>query len=216
MKNHGYRQTSGIHDVGDNMLESFYSQFAHPTGWLGNLVGTIMALKNRERNTWTISLLEIQPNDEILEIGFGPGWAIQQAAKLTPNGHIHGIDLSQTMLDQAKKRNTSAIRNGQVTLQQGAEAPLPYADEKFNKIFSINSFQFWLKPMAGLNEVQRVLKPGGQIAITIQPMWAKTESEVQRVGEELKSQLVQAGFKKVRLESKQLKPITTVVGVGTK
>ncbi|HXQ37532.1 MAG TPA: methyltransferase domain-containing protein [Anaerolineales bacterium] len=198
------------------MIKRFNSQFAHPEGWAGRFVGMIMALKNRQRNAWTISMLDIQPNDQVLEIGFGPGQGIQEVVKLTPNGFVSGIDLSATMLAQASKRNTAAIRSGRVLLQQGSESPLPFDTNKFNKGYTVNSMQFWSNPIAGLQEVIRVLKPGGRVVITIQPMWAKTEEEVQMVAEQLVSQLKRVGFKQVHLETKQIKPITAVSGIGIK
>jgi ubiquinone/menaquinone biosynthesis C-methylase UbiE len=198
------------------VIKRLHSQFAHPAGWLGRFVGLILAFKNRERNAWAISLLDIQPNDQVLEIGFGPGQAIEEIARLTTNGFVAGIDLSDVMVAQASKRNAVAIRSGGVHLQQGAESPLPFEDNKFNKAFAVNSMQFWSNPIAGLEEVRRVLKPGGRVVITIQPMWAKTEEEVQSVAEKLIFQLKQVGFKQVRLETRQSKPITTVSGIGTK
>ena len=198
------------------MLKSFNSQFAHPEGWMGRLVGMILAWKNRGRNAWAIALLDVQSNDRVLEIGFGPGQAIEEVAKLTPNGFIAGIDLSDVMVAQASRRNAAAIRAGRVLLQQGAESPLPFEDDRFNKVFAVNSMQFWSNPTAGLQEVRRVLKPGGRVVITIQPMWAKTEEQVQSVAEKLIRQLKQAGFKQVRLETRQSKPITTVSGIGIK
>jgi ubiquinone/menaquinone biosynthesis C-methylase UbiE len=197
-------------------LNKSNSQFAHPEGLAGSLVGMIMAVKNRERNAWTIALMDLEPGDHVLEIGFGPGQAIQEVAKLTPKGFVGGIDLSYTMLLQASKRSSAAIRSGRVLLQQGAESPLPFEDNKFNKGFAVNSMQFWSNPMGGLQEVKRVLKPGGQIVITIQPMWAKTAEEVRGVAEKLVAQLKQTGFKEVCLESKQIKPITAVCGIGSK
>jgi ubiquinone/menaquinone biosynthesis C-methylase UbiE len=198
------------------VIKNFNSQFAHPEGWAGRLVGTILAWKNRERNAWTISMLDIQPNDQVLEIGFGPGQAIQEVAKLVPNGFVVGIDLSDVMVAQASKRNAVAIRSGRVLLRQGSESPLPFEDNKFNKVFAVNSMQFWPNPIAGLQELRRVLRPGGRVVITIQPMWAKTGQDIQSVSEKLILQLKQVGFRQVRLETRQIKPITALSGIGIK
>jgi len=110
----------------NRVIKNFNSQFAHPEGWVGRLVGTILAWKNRERNAWTISSLDIQPNDQVLEIGFGPGQAIQEVTKLAPNGFVAGIDMSDVMVAQASKRNAADIRSGRVLLRQGSESPLPF------------------------------------------------------------------------------------------
>jgi len=86
----------------------------------------MLALKNRKRNAWAISLLDIQPSDQVLEIGFGPGQAIEEMVKLTPTGFVAGIDMSEVMVSQASKRNAAAVRSGHVFLQQRTEAPLPF------------------------------------------------------------------------------------------
>lgn len=56
-------------------------QFRQPTGFLGLLAGFFFRI-NLEGIDWTISLLEIQPTDHVLEIGFGPGHGIQQSPGL--------------------------------------------------------------------------------------------------------------------------------------
>jgi ubiquinone/menaquinone biosynthesis C-methylase UbiE len=93
---------------------------------------------------------------------------------------------------------------------------LPFEDNKFNKVFAVNSMQFWSSPIAGLQEVRRVLKPGGRVVITIQPMWAKTDEEVKMVAEKLVFQFKQVGFKQTRLETRRIKPITAVSAIGKK
>lgn len=91
-------------------MRSFNSQFANPHGLLGRLAGTIMSFENRERNRWAISLLNLQQGDRVLEVGFGPGWAIQQMARIAVNGFVAGVDSSETMVQQAGRRNVDAIR----------------------------------------------------------------------------------------------------------
>lgn len=53
---------------------------------------------NRRRNAWVVSLLDVQPADHVLEIGFGPGMAIAEARRIGPAGHVYGVDHSQVML----------------------------------------------------------------------------------------------------------------------
>jgi ubiquinone/menaquinone biosynthesis C-methylase UbiE len=65
---------------------------------------------NRQRNLWVVSLLDVQPTDRVLEIGFGPGLAIAELARRATRGHIYGIDHSEVMVRQASKRNAAAIR----------------------------------------------------------------------------------------------------------
>ena len=57
-----------------------------------------MAYENRERNAWAVSLLKVQEADRVLEIGFGPGWAIERVAALASAGFVAGVEHSQTMV----------------------------------------------------------------------------------------------------------------------
>jgi ubiquinone/menaquinone biosynthesis C-methylase UbiE len=50
---------------------------------------------NRQRNVWAVSLLDVQPTDRVLEVGFGPGVAIAEFAARATRGHVFGIDHSQ-------------------------------------------------------------------------------------------------------------------------
>jgi ubiquinone/menaquinone biosynthesis C-methylase UbiE len=82
---------------------------------------------------------------------------------------------------------------------------LPCADESFDRIFSINSFQFWSDPIRDLEEPRRVLKPAGLIAIAVQARWrGATEEAARETGELLVASLSRAGFASVRLEVKSL------------
>jgi ubiquinone/menaquinone biosynthesis C-methylase UbiE len=190
--------------------------FGHPRGPLGRLGGVIMARSTRQRNAWTVSLLDIGRDDRILEVGCGPGALIQALSARATEGLVVGVDLSPTMLQQAARRNAEAIREGWVRLQLGSALALSFEDASFDKALSANSLPFWPDQEAGVKEIRRVLKPGGVIAIILQPIWATTESEVKQIGAGLLALLSTVGFQQARLEFKPMKPIASVCALGIK
>ena len=143
------------------------SQFGHPRGMLGALVGHLMARKNAYMHDLAVDLLEVQPADHVLEIGFGHGRAIQLIAAKAINGHVVGIDHSETMVRQAHRRNEAAIRAGRVELRQGSVSSLPWDDGQFTKALDINCFHHWPNQAEDLLEVRRVLKPGGLLLLCL-------------------------------------------------
>lgn len=198
------------------MMRYIISQFGQPRGPLGALAGKIMARSNQERNNWLISLLDVQPADNLLEIGYGPGTAIQQVAGIAKDGIVAGIDHSETMLRQASRLNATTIQAGRVKLLHGSVETIPFEDNTFDKVYTSNSIQFWPEPIENLKQLRRVMKPGGRIAIALQPRWAKTDAEVETVAEEIKTQLTSAGFNNLKQHFKPMKPVTCFVILGTK
>jgi len=190
--------------------------FGHPRGLLGRLGEIIMARSTGLCNEWTISLLDIRRADRILEVGFDPGALIQALAAKATEGFIAGVDVSPVMLRQASRRNAQAIGEERVQLQQGSALALPFEDASFDKALSANSVQLWPDQGAGVKEMQRVLQPGGVIAIILQPVWARTESEVKEICAGLVELLSKVGFRQTRLEFKPLKPIASVCALGIK
>ena len=185
----------------------FAGNFRRPTGLLGRFVGNIMARGNEHEQGWTLALLDIQPSDHILEIGFGPGVAIQQAAQHVVNGQVVGIDYSETMVQVARKRNVTAIKTGRVALKRGEVTSLPYPDASFDKAFTIHCIYFWEDPIHALRQLRRVLKPGGLLAVTIMPRdaWPKQRPVPPDLftlysGSEVEQMLATAGFHNVRME----------------
>ncbi|MFQ5656093.1 MAG: class I SAM-dependent methyltransferase [Candidatus Methylomirabilales bacterium] len=198
-------------------MQRFRAQFRRPTGFWGNVAGLIMAYRpsNRERNSWTISLLDIQRTDRVLEIGFGPGVAIQEMSRIALDGLVVGLDHSETMLRHARKRNATAIRKGAVDLILGPVSALPPFNESFDKILTINSFHAWDEPVERLKELRRVLRPGGLIAITEQPRSrGATDETAQEIGKKLVAALNEGGFSEVRLETKKMKPVSAVCALA--
>src|SRR5829696_10196461 len=124
---------------------------------------------NRRRNAWAVSLLDVQPDDRVLEVGFGPGLAIRQFSRLAIDGYVCGIDHSELMLRRAKRLNAEGVRRGVVDLRLGSVEDLPAFDEPFDKILAVNATMFWREPVARLAQLRRLLRSGGLIAVAHQP-----------------------------------------------
>jgi ubiquinone/menaquinone biosynthesis C-methylase UbiE len=192
-------------------------QFGRPTGLLGGLVGRIMVrtASNRERIEWTISLLDVKPTDRILEIGFGPGVSIEMLSEVASRGLVVGVDHSDVMVRQAGVRNAAAVREGRVEFHVGSVPHLPKLAGSFDKILTINSIHFWNDPVACLAELRRLLKPGGVIAVTLQPRSrGATEADARQNGEEVARYLERAGFSQVRLEIRQMSPVAAACALA--
>jgi ubiquinone/menaquinone biosynthesis C-methylase UbiE len=115
--------------------------FGRPQGILGRVGGRIMAHTKGAWSARVSGLLEIAPNDCVLEIGFGPGVAIGHLSRQTRAARIVGIDASREMVEQARARNIDAIRSGRVDLRLGTVEHMPFGNNGFDKALAINSMQ---------------------------------------------------------------------------
>lgn len=143
------------------------SQFACPTGLLGRLVGRLMAIKNGGMNEFAVEMLEVQPDDQALEIGFGHGRTIRMIAERAKAGFVAGVDLSDVMVRQAAKYNFDLIVAGRVEVCQGSIADLPYECGRFTKALAVNNYQFWPNAELNLVEMRRVMREGGLLVICL-------------------------------------------------
>ncbi|WP_179257706.1 class I SAM-dependent methyltransferase [Burkholderia sp. AU6039] len=151
----------------ENATTTHLGQPGRPRGLVGWIVGRIMRRHNRPDNVWTLSLLAIGDGERALEVGFGPGDAIRLAAEAAPSCRIAGVDHSATMLAAARQLNRAFIEQGRVRLSLGSVDALPFADDAFDKVFSINCIYFWRDPALGLGELRRVVRNGGIAALTV-------------------------------------------------
>jgi len=124
-----------------------------------------MARMNRSIAARAIALLDVQPHDSVLEIGFGPGVGIELLARVVSSGRVAGVDDSEEMVEQARVRNAEAIKHGRVALWRGSVESLPFENDTFDKALAINSMQVWPDAVAGLRETWRVMKPDGRVVL---------------------------------------------------
>jgi ubiquinone/menaquinone biosynthesis C-methylase UbiE len=166
--------------------------FGRPQGILGRVGGMIMARSNRGIATRVIELLDIHPDDEVLEVGYGPGVAIQLIAAKLSSGNVAGIDCSAVMMQQATVRNADAVESGRIELHLGLVEAMPFEDNTFDKALAINSMQAWSGAVGGLREIWRVLKPRGVVALGFTPYSGQAK-------EGLTAALEAAGFSGVHM-----------------
>src|SRR5258708_18335822 len=151
--------------IRERFLRMVATQFGNPRGLLGKLIGRVLTKGNASINTWIVQLLDIQPSDHILDIGCGPGLAIQGFAAIATQGLVAGIDASALMVQEARKRNATAIETGRVEIQQGDASILPYTDASFDKVAATHVIYFWSDVVTTLQELRRVALPQGGVII---------------------------------------------------
>ncbi|NJO88251.1 MAG: class I SAM-dependent methyltransferase [Chloroflexia bacterium] len=198
------------------LKQNLFKQFRKPTGSLGRVIGWLMSIKNKDRASWTIDNLRINPGDKLLEIGYGPGVTLGKAANRLTSGFIAGIDHSEIMLKQATKRNKKHIENNKVKLEQGTIWDLEYPDNHFDTIYGSNVHFFWKDPVEEFTELVKLLKPEGQLLMVFQPRWTTTEDEVKEVAEKTKIQYEKVGLTNIKTDFKKMSPVTCISIIGKK
>jgi len=184
-------------------------QAHRPRGAAGRVTAWEMAHRpsNRQRSGWVVPLLGVQPADQVLEIGFGPGLAVAELVRAGA-GHVYGIDHSGVMLRQASTRNAAAVRAGRVTLIRASVDQIPPGlNGPFDAILAVNSLGFWPAPAERLNELRRLLRPGGRIAIAAQPRCpGATAATSRHAARTIEALLTGAGYTGTRTETLGLDP----------
>lgn len=144
-------------------------QSGRPSGWLGAIIGRIMARETADANRVALDLLALDAGDRLLDVGCGHGAALRTAAEIVTEGFLAGVDHSEVMLRMAERGNALLIANGRMELKLADSRRIPYPDGRFNKAVSMHTIYFWAEPAAHLREISRVLSPGGRLVLGYHP-----------------------------------------------
>ena len=148
------------------LLNLIGKQMQYPKGFLGKVLFAWMTPKTIAHARWTADLLEIQPEDKIIEIGFGNGANIKLLLQKAIRGSVTGVEISKTAIEMASKKNAKAISEGRVKLHLAQGNAIPTENDVFDKACSVATAYVIEDPGAVFEEMFRVLKPKGRAAIT--------------------------------------------------
>lgn len=179
-----------------------------PTGMGGRIAGRLMNSVNQKMNKATVEHMEIEPQHSSLDIGFGGGVTLGLMTDLASRGCVCGIEISDTMLRRARWRFSRLINEQRLDLVRGKIEAIPYDNEQFDSVCTVNTVYFWQNPQKAILETHRVLKPGGRFVLSFRPSRSMRELQFTRYGfklydsDILQALLKPAGFNKYLVDEK--------------
>ena len=180
------------------------AQLRRPSGRIAGLVAWLLNRVNAPMNQRTLALLDVRPDDRVLEVGFGGGSLLASIAALATRGTVTGVDFSPEIVERAVRRFGS---QGHIEVRCADASALPYPDGRFTKACTVNTIYFWPDPGAVLQEFRRVLADGGRLVVSFGAKETAEKLPYTRHGftlyeaAEVQALFEAAGFGTVRLEA---------------
>lgn len=132
--------------------------------WYLRLVGYPYGSRRNEARL-VFRNLQVKQQDEVLDIGCGDGIWTNDLAKRT-GANVAGIDYSKHDLSIARKRARNMSLSNVIFMFSRAEK-MPFEKNKFDKVFSISTFEHIQNDKKAFSEVYKVLKPGGVFVVSV-------------------------------------------------
>ena len=115
-----------------------------------------------------LELAAPRDGEAVLEVAVGTGAQVAELARPNASGRTVGVELSEGMLEQARKRLSDAGLEGRVELIRASALELPFEDRSFDLV--VNSYMLDLLPREdiprALAEFHRLLRPGGRLVLS--------------------------------------------------
>jgi SAM-dependent methyltransferase len=140
-------------------LPLIYERLWRPLG--GRLLMGAMGPTMTEERRIALEMLALSPGERVLDVGCGPGNFTREFARAAGDGLVVGIDASKTMLDRAVTEPTAP----NVAYLRGDAGDLPFRDRTFDAVCCFATLYLVEEPMRALDEIARVLAPGGRMAL---------------------------------------------------
>jgi SAM-dependent methyltransferase len=184
------------------MLSRFIAkQLANPSVVIGRFaLAPIWNRRNAALNNAAFVAMEIEPQDAVLEVGFGGGYLLGRMLEVVQEGTVAGVDKSAAMVAYCRRRYRSQIRSGRLVLHCDAGEHIPFGSGEFTKACAVNSLFYWEDVRSVLSEVCRVLKEGATFVLCFTDRRSLESKAFAQQGmalyaiDEVQSMLEEAGF----------------------
>jgi SAM-dependent methyltransferase len=133
----------------------------------GRLGSWVNAYLDRPLHGEVARLLDLRPEDELLDVACGGGYFLTESAARVR--HVAGIDLSGPKVEIARRRLADRIAAGTAEVVEGDAGALPWEDGRFTAVSCSDAFPFFPDPDGAVAEMCRVLRPGGRAVIDMNP-----------------------------------------------
>lgn len=118
-----------------------------------------------------IELMAIPLDARVLDLGCGSGWASRLMAEKAQRGKVIGIDISDQMVQLAADTSKEFTN---IEFKVASAEALPFSDDEFTHIFSMESLYYYSNMLVALTEVNRVLGDGGRF-VTVVDLYVENE-----------------------------------------
>ena len=133
----------------------------------GRLGSWINAYLDRPLHASVARVLDLQPDDDLLDVACGAGYFLTESAGHV--AHVAGLDLSEAKVELARRRLADRIAAGTAEIASGDAGELPWPEGRFAAISCSDAFPFFPDPERALAEMYRVLRPGGRAVVDVNP-----------------------------------------------
>ena len=150
-------------ELTEKEIEAIAKQLGCPDGELGLDVAQTMEISNFSMTDKGIQALALEGGEKVLELGHGNASHLRHL--LQPYVTYCGLDISPLMKSEAERINAEYIKNRSASFHLYDGFNIPFEDNTFHKALTVNTIYFWKEPIKFLNQVCRVMKPGGQFTV---------------------------------------------------
>ncbi|WP_431212383.1 class I SAM-dependent methyltransferase [Puia sp. P3] len=153
---------------------------------------------------WALQVLDVQPYQHLLEIGYGAGHLTEEVARTLRIGFVAGIESSIASHQRAYRRNRRYIGQQLLQLHIGETSELSYPSHYFHTIYGNNIHLSWKDIYSELLRLTGLLRHRGRLVLLIEA--TRDHPDIRTSAARLRDACLRAGLEEVHTEQHRTMP----------